>query len=54
MTAPSGVLFGGMRLLVISACEQEGIALRLEAPDMTRADRWREAFLTGARGCEGV
>ena len=45
--APSGVLHGGMRYLVISACEREGMALRVEAPDMARASRWREAFLTG-------
>lgn len=49
-TAPSGVLLGGMRQLVISACEEEGIALRLEAPDTARASLWREAFLTGELG----
>eukprot|EP00752_Nemacystus_decipiens_P003827 g3521.t1 len=46
-TAPSGVLCGAMRQLAISACSQQRIALRLEAPDMARAGRWRGAFLTG-------
>lgn len=49
-TAASGVLCGTMRQLVILACEHHGIPMRLEAPDMTRASRWREAFLTGERG----
>lgn len=40
---------GGMRQLCISACEQEGIAVRLESPDLSRARYWREAFLTGEK-----
>ncbi|CAM9835340.1 unnamed protein product [Ectocarpus fasciculatus] len=46
-TAPSGVLLGGMRQLLISVCEKEGIEVRFDAPDISRAGRWREAFLTG-------
>ncbi|CAB1118144.1 unnamed protein product [Ectocarpus sp. CCAP 1310/34] len=46
-TAPSGVLLGGMRQLLISVCDKEGIEVRLDAPDISRAGRWREAFLTG-------
>lgn len=49
-TAPSGVLVGGMRELCLSACEEEGIPVRLEPPDASRAGRWQEAFLTGAQG----
>ncbi|CAM9411319.1 unnamed protein product [Hapterophycus canaliculatus] len=46
-TAPSGVLEGAMRQLVLSVCEQDGIAFRFDAPDISRARYWREAFLTG-------
>ncbi|CAN0435990.1 unnamed protein product, partial [Ectocarpus sp. 12 AP-2014] len=46
-TAPSGVLLGGMRQLLISVCDKEGIEVRFDAPDISRAGRWREAFLTG-------
>ncbi|CAN0550504.1 unnamed protein product, partial [Ectocarpus sp. 12 AP-2014] len=46
-TAPSGVLLGGMRQLLISVCDNEGIEVRFDAPDISRAGRWREAFLTG-------
>ncbi|CBN75813.1 conserved unknown protein [Ectocarpus siliculosus] len=49
-TAPSGVLLGGMRQLLISVCDKEGIEVRFDAPDISRAGRWREAFLTGKRG----
>eukprot|EP00903_Cladosiphon_okamuranus_P020573 g18884.t1 len=46
-TSASGILCGAVRQLVLSACEHQGIPMRLEAPDTTRTSRWREAFLTG-------
>ncbi|CAN0413501.1 unnamed protein product [Ectocarpus sp. 8 AP-2014] len=36
-----------MRQLLISVCDKEGIEVRFDTPDISRAGRWREAFLTG-------
>jgi branched-subunit amino acid aminotransferase/4-amino-4-deoxychorismate lyase len=43
---PEGVLLGHVRALVLAACRAAGLPVRLEAPSLADAGRWRGCFLT--------
>lgn len=45
-TAPSGVLEGTVRNLLLKTCQEKGVPVRLEAPPLSSASEWGGAFIT--------